>query len=195
MSKQAKKSSAKAGKKKLLTKRRGVILVVLLAVLILVVNIITFSYSWFSPEVKRGVGMHYDVQLSVRSENCTISHSLGTVTSGAIDYDTAWDGSATITVAANSIKYFRTTVTNADPNPTNISLYISELPACGLGVASPSNTYRTFSSAQTHIYILRNAYIEPQEGTTPGMREIEWFVKTGDTGVEIDLSKVYLMYN
>ena len=195
MSRQKKKTNAKTDKKRLLSKRNGIILIVLLAVMILVINIITLSYSWFSPEVKRGIGMHYGAELTVRSQNCSITHSVGSVTKGAISY-TAWNGSSTVTVeAGNKIQYFKTTVTNSDPNPTNISLYISSLPACSLGVATPSNTYRTFAEAQTHIYILRNAYIEPLKDGTPGMREIEWFVKTSDTAVTIDLSNVYLMYN
>lgn len=195
--KNKKKPAAKGFGKKLLTKRNGVILVVFLAVLILVINLITLSYSWFSPEVKKGTGMQYNATLTVRSQNCAITHTEGTVTNGVIDYSTP--ASTSITVAANSIKYFKTTVANSDPNPTNISLYISSLHevenAYGLGVAYPSNTYRKYTDAQTHLYILRNAYVEGAEGGTSGLLEIEWFIKTSGSEVTVDLDDLYLMYN
>ena len=183
-------------------KRTGVIVVVLLALLILAVNLITFSYSWFLPEIKKGSGVQYSADLTVRSENCGLSHTKGSVSNGAITYNALTGEEAetkSIRVNANSIQYFRTTVTNYDVNATNISLYIESLPAAdneyGLGIATPSNTYRTFTEAQTQVCILRNAYVKGEQYGTKGQLAIEWFIKTSGTAVTVDLDDLYLMYN
>ena len=69
-------------KKRQSLRRRGIILVALLAVMILIVNLIVFSYSWFTPVSTRGVGLAFDTAdnpLSLRSEKCTFSTYQGTL--------------------------------------------------------------------------------------------------------------------
>lgn len=76
------KESKKMKKKRQQLRRRGVILIALLAVMILIVNLIVFSYSWFTPEQTRGVGLAFDTgdnPLSLRSEKCTFETYLGTL--------------------------------------------------------------------------------------------------------------------
>ena len=212
-SKTARKNTGrgKSSKKKLLTKRNGIILIVFLAVLIFVINAITLSYAWFSPEVQPRTGMQYQTNLSIRSENCTIAQKIGRAeaVSGKIQYDDPWTaGDTSITVTAGTTQYFLATITNHSEYATNISLYIKKLPhwgagesaptltdSFGMGVAAPSNTYRKYSEAQENIYILRNAYIEPLKNETPGTLEIEWFIKAGEEDVTVNLDDVYIMYN
>ena len=50
--------------------RRGVILISVLAVLVLIVNIITASFSWFTPATANGAGMAYEKKTYNRSEKC-----------------------------------------------------------------------------------------------------------------------------
>ena len=79
------KKSKKLKKKRQALRRRGVILVVLLAVMILIVNLIVFSYSWFTPTSTRGVGLSLDMNSSLRSEKCTFSTYQGTLVTGGSD--------------------------------------------------------------------------------------------------------------
>ena len=48
----------------------GVILIVTLAVVILVVNVLSFSYSWFTPKQVTAKSMSFEAQSTLRSENC-----------------------------------------------------------------------------------------------------------------------------
>lgn len=73
------KPKKKKNKKRELWKRRGVILVALLAVTALVVNLIVFSYSWFTPATVTGVGLALEKTASIRSERCTFSTYQGTL--------------------------------------------------------------------------------------------------------------------
>ena len=81
----AKESKTQKKKRKLL-RRRGIILIALLALMILVVNLIVFSYSWFTPTTTDGIGLAFDNSEdldSIRSERCTFSTYRGTlVTAG-----------------------------------------------------------------------------------------------------------------
>lgn len=178
--------------------RNGIILIALLAAMILVVSIITMSYSWFTPEVRKGTGMTYQADLKIRSENCSITGTYkDTGTAGKKNYSTAV--SSTETVPAGEIRYFKTVIDNADPNPTNVSLYATALPSgtYGLGVAYPSNSYHKYSSGGSDVYITRNAYIEGASNGENGEIYVEWFIKAGTSAVTVNFStlKLYLMYN
>ena len=194
------KMNSKTRKKafKFFSGRNGIILIALLAVMILIVSLITMSYSWFSPEVKKGTGMVYQADLSVRSENCTIVGTYkDTGTNGVKNYSAAVG--STETVSANGIRYFKTVIDNADPNATNVSLYATSLPSgtYGLGVAYPSNSYHKYSSGGSDVYIIRNAHIEGVSEGENGEISVEWFIKAGSSDITINFStlNLYLMYN
>lgn len=78
--------TAKKKKKRQLTNRHGIMLIGLLAVTILVVNMVVFSYSWFTPTATPGVGLSLDTTSSIRSERCVFETYLGTLVT-----DTNWD--------------------------------------------------------------------------------------------------------
>ena len=59
--------------------RHGIVMIALLAVMILVVNLIMFSYSWFTPQTTAGVGLALDTKSSIRSERCTFETYQGTL--------------------------------------------------------------------------------------------------------------------
>lgn len=196
------KKKSKDKSTKLLSGRRGIIIVALLAAMILIINVITLSYSWFEPQVKKGTGMNYTADLAVRSDNCSITGNyLGTRgVNGKLIYSTTI--SNTQTIEAESIMYFRTVIANNASTPTNVSLYISTLPApvsgnaYGLGVAYPSSSYHKFSSQpDPDFYIIRNAYIAEKKNDEAGQLKVDWFIKTGESAVTIDFTKLYLMYN
>lgn len=178
--------------------RSGIILVALLAVMILVVSLVTMSYSWFTPEVKKGTGMTYQADLKIRSENCSIEKTLkATVTNGVKNYSNTVG--ATEKVSAKSISYFRTIIINEDPNATNVSLYATTLPSgtYGLGVAYPSNSYHKYTGG-SDVYIVRNAYIEGKADGENGEIYVDWFIRN-DSSSEITVNfstlNLYLMYN
>jgi len=143
--------------------RRGIVLIALLAVMILIVNLIVFSYSWFTPLTTTGVGLALDMtdrNLSIRSEKCTFSTYQGTLVTennknqhtgyyiDQIHYsDTPIAENAEITIPkATTVTengktttvpgrvYFRTNIQNTDTeHPSVISLYHHSFPA-GLGI-------------------------------------------------------------
>ena len=194
----------KTAKDKSLSK--GIVLISLLAVVIVVVSIITSSYSWFSPKTVKATGIDYSASVGFRSENCELTHFVGAKNTtdhpGEITYTEAVNSSQTI--SANTTGYFKTNVkNNSQSYPTVVSLYISKLPAdgsagtaLGFGVSYPSNSYREYTSQQSDFYIIRNAYIEKNDGTNSDAElVVEWFVKAGNTAVTIDLDNIYLLYN
>ena len=209
-------SKKKRSNKKPLVKRNGFMLVALLAVMILIVSIVTMSYSWYEPAVKKGTGMSYSADVVVRSNHCTITGTKAAATenakelsakTGELVYDT--DVTSEVTVPANQIWYFRTTIKNADSAPTNISLYLKSLPTkvggaspsasfaeFGFGVAVPSNSYRKYTTAQNDFYIVRNAYIygaDSEEGSD--VLNVDWFIKTGSASISFNPADLYLNYN
>lgn len=203
-----KKKTKKNKRKVFIASRRGVLMVAVIAALVLLINIITASYSWFTPQQDAKSGMQYIFQGKARSESCTFSTFKGTKVTTAdipngqyvnmINYgSSAVTGSQTI--AANSIGYFKTEIINSDTNnASDISLYIKSMPACTLAVTFPGNSVRTFSSAQTDCYIVRDAYVKKNVATDvngPGKLVIEWFIKTGSSSVTINLNNLYLLYN
>ena len=62
-----------------LSTRFGIVLIALLAVTVLVVNLIVFSYSWFTPTPATGEGLALDTSSSIRSERCTFETYQGTL--------------------------------------------------------------------------------------------------------------------
>ncbi len=202
-----KKDSAKIKNKKL-TMRRGVVLVALLAVVILVVNLVTASYSWFTPQSDTKRGMRYSFDGKIRSENCSMSTFTGVkVTSqnrgegeyvDQIRYATS-ASSGTMSISAGETKYFKTEILNADTkNASDISLYIPSIAGkFTLAVTYPGNTVRKFSSDQTDLYIVRDAYVKQKDEADvngPGKLEIEWFI-TAQTATSFNVSNLYLLYN
>lgn len=206
------KKRTKAKKRKLfVASRRGVIVVALIAVLVLVINLITASYSWFTPQSEEKRGMVYSFDGQMRSENCTMTHFTGRrLTSGT---DTLVDGqywnqmvyetpqSTTISVPAGQKKYFKTEIINSDENnASDISLYISDLKNCTLAVTYPGNSVRSIpSTQQDDVYIVRDAYVKRKDNGDanglPGKLEVEWFVIGGSGGTSVNLNNVYLLYN
>ena len=55
------------------------LLIISLAVLILIINILAFSYSWFTPTSEEAQGLSFADEFTVRSENCTFTTFQGTV--------------------------------------------------------------------------------------------------------------------
>ena len=199
--------------------RKGIVLIALLAVVILIVNIITFSFSWFEPlteENKSGAG--FNVNTRLRAEGCTFKTHLGEKatqyvkdqTTGAqtfrdqITYypNELTGDDLTVDLEDDHIAYFRTDIVNDDTSyPSVVSLYIASLDT-GLIVSctNPSNTVKKVTAANhTDFFIARNAYVkvnDPKDVDGPGLLMIEWYVenKSGDD-VVVDLSQLHLMYN
>ena len=196
--------------------RKGMSLVLILAVMILVVSIVSLSFSWFRPGERTGIGVGYNAEIALRSENCAIttyySNSIGAASDGKIIYYDEYpypdsndpEASSTVTVPAGERVYFKTVIENLDVNGTNVSLYISQIPesapggTIGLGVATPSNTYHTYSAQQTDVYIIRNAFVHGYvaDAEEDYFTVVEWFVRNNTASdITVDLSKLYLMYN
>lgn len=199
--------------------RRGVVLISVLAVLILLVNVITASYSWFTPKTVPGSGMQYVKDAYLRSEQCSFStyegwkrteYSTGHY-KDAIEYNSSAVTSATI--EAGKTKYFRTSIINADTNAaSDVSVFFASFgqASCNLTVAVtyPSNTVRKVSAAETDYYLIRNAYVKVRDDNDvdgPGLLQVDWFViNNGSSAVTIKLgpesdggtdANMYLMYN
>lgn len=206
------KKKTKAQKRKLfVASRRGVIVVALIAVLVLVINLITASYSWFTPQEEAKRGMIYSFDGQMRSENCTMTHFTGKRLSSGTD--TREDGqywnqmvyetpqSTSISVPAGQRKYFKTEIINGDSNnASDISLYISDLKNCTLAVTYPGNSVRPIPAGQTDdVYIVRDAFVKRKDNGDvnglPGKLEVEWFVIGGSGGTTVNLNNVYLLYN
>lgn len=199
------KANKKKNRIKKLVTRRGVLIVALIVALVLIINLITVSYSWFTPQEDTKQGMRYGFSGKVRSENCTMTTFVGTkVTSSnrqsgeyidQIRYSNS--GSAnSVTLLPNTTNYFKTEILNADTkNASDISLFCTGLPACTLAVTYPGNTVRKYTSAPTgEIYIVRDAFVKRKDTADvngPGKLEIEWFVITGSTGGTLNLTLLY----
>lgn len=204
------KNGKKAKNKKLLN-RRGIILIVVLAVLILLINIITASYSWFSPVSKSGIGMQFQQGNYIRSEDC--SFKVYDCSSSPPSFATTYPelgNQFSVSKASNSnnptvgLHYYRITVTNNDSaNGSNFSIFIdSTIPAgTTIGMVAPTNSVHTYSSATTGgVFLARNAYVSPHDTTKTGAGtlDIDFFIRyTGsdNNGISIAKSAVKLMYN
>ena len=206
------KKRTKAKKRKLfVASRRGVIVVALIAVLVLVINLITASYSWFTPQEEAKRGMSYSFSGKARSESCTMTHYSGHKLSLAdgdeLETGQYWGqmvyftpNNTNVTLSANEIAYFKTEILNSDENnASDISLYIKGLKNCTLAVTYPGNSVRKIAAGETaDVYIVRNAYVKRKDNADvngPGKLEIEWFVIGATGGTSFDLNNVYLLYN
>ena len=206
-----KNTKKKKAKKSLIT-RKGVMLVAILAVMILVINIITASYSWFSPATDNThYGLNYAASASGRSENFdTLKTVQGTKSSvytpsvvykNQIQYGTTQPSSFNLT--AGTTYYFKTEIKNLDENyGSDVSLYIKNMPAGTVAVTYPSNTVRTFTGGTQSDYVLiRNAYVKKKVETDvngPGLLEVEWFITPSANYSNFNLSgnnALYLMFN
>lgn len=197
-------------KKHIHATRRGIILISVLAVLILIINIITASFSWFTPQVWKNPqdssvlgasGMEYKKDTYNRSEKCNFSTSSGTkqtvYESGKyIDQINYGEAISYATVAADGGKaYFRTSVINYDAShPSDVSLYFASLGETGsnliVAVTYPSNTVRTVSGENNDFCLVRNAYVKRHDTNDvdgPGLLQIDWFV-TNNSGSDIILN-------
>jgi hypothetical protein len=215
-------SRRKKAKKSRLTVRRGITLISILAIVILIINIFTASYSWFLPTVRKSTGISYQTDINFRSENCKMSFFYGTRINGEMTYYPIGDSA----IAAQSIDgdenndlviaagkactvysgrkaYFMAEITNDSTDyPTIVSLFMSTFPASlstgkvNFGVSYPSNTYRSFSTAQTDMHIIRNAYLNKNDGNNDDCSlSVEWFVEAVGQDITFDLDDIYLMYN
>ena len=203
-----KKKSQKDKRKVFIASRRGIMLIAMVALLVLSINLITSSYSWFTPQNVNGTGMNYAFDGKPRSENCSFKTYRGTkVTSDnrqegeyldQIRYN-ANETTGDVSVDVNSVQYFKTEIVNADTtNASNVSLFIKSMPACTVAVTYPSNSVRIVSSSTSDYYIIRNAYVKRKDTADvngPGLLVVEWFVKTGSSSATINLNNLYLTYN
>ena len=177
----------------------AILLVVLLAVTILVLNILSFSFSWFTPVDETKHGMEFDEKYTLRSENCTFqtfegekvtedniaNHSGYYIDQIAYNSDQIEDNH-TFYIAPGERVYFRTVIQNQDREyPSVISLYHHRLPAkLTIAVTYPSNTYYTPDANYDDCFILRNAYVKVRDDNDvdgPGILTVEWFVENSSS--------------
>ena len=193
------------------------ILCVLMAILTIVIAMTTVSFSWFEPDVKEGIGLQYKDEAQLRDESCTIktysgayNNTPGSTGYGLVQYD-GEVGTGDVTVSATTsgetttpgYKYYKTVITNrSEDYDTTVSLFLpSFAPTTGgkasIGVAMPTNSFRTFSATQEDIHIIRNAHVKMHVSTdaNPGELAVEWFVKCDSGSVTFNPSQVYLMYS
>lgn len=192
-----------------ISSRRGVIVIALIAILVLMINLISASYSWFTPQEDAKGSLAYAFEGNVRSENCSMSTFKGDKNDTAdisqnkfknqIIYQTT-EATGSVSIAAGKTQYFKTEIINADTqNASDISLYIKSMPAGTLAVTYPGNSVRVFGTSQTDCYIVRDAYVKKYVSTDvngPGKLEVEWFVtNNGSSSISVNLNNLYLLYN
>ncbi len=191
-------------------KRLLVPLCIVMAILILVIGMTTVSFSWFEPDIKEGIGLEFKDNTKLRAQECTIATYEGSKGNKMVTYatDTVADENVTISASGSgdtttpSYKYYKTVITNGSKDyDTVVSLFLpSFTPSSGnasICVAIPTNSCRTFTSAQTDIHIIRNAYVPKRDeaDANPGQLVVEWFVKCDAGSVTFNPSQVFLMYN
>lgn len=182
------------------------LLCILIAVLIVIISLTTMSFSWFEPDTAQGIGLKFEDTSKIRAENCEIHTFVGSKVQDANNVDFGkilyGDNANTTeqTITEGNVGYYKTVITNnSEINDTVVSLYLASLTAAGdsttygLGVASPTNTYRNFNTTKADIHIIRNAYISNENGKRE--LSVEWFIKCGTGSVTFNPSNVYLMYN
>lgn len=191
----------KKNKKKAVTAKQGVMLVAMLAILILVINIVTASYSWFTPQTKTGSSINYSANNALRSEDCSMKTYLGTMqSSGKVTYatDPGDELNTSQTINSSGVIYFRTVVDNAASFATDVSLFIESIPVgATVAVTVPSNTVKVIETGKnTDFAIIRNAYISVVDAMVAGSGElkVDWFVQAS-SGTEVDIPGLYLTYN
>lgn len=193
------------------------ILCVVMAILTIVIAMTTVSFSWFEPDVKEGIGLQYKDEAQLRDESCTIktysgayNNTPGSTGYGLVQYG-GEVGTGNVTVSATTsgetttpaFAYYKTVITNSSTDyDTTVSLYLpsfdlSDDGQSSIGVAMPTNSFRTFSATQTDIHIIRNAHVKKYVSTdaNPGELAVEWFVKCDSGSVTFNPSNVFLMYS
>ncbi len=185
------------------------ILCVLMAILTIVIAMTTVSFSWFEPDVKEGIGLQYKDEAPLRDEGCDITATYSgsyNNTPGSTGYGLVQYGdqisTANVTVSSGQTVYYKTIINNnSEIYDTVVSLYIPTFTVNSgtgsIGVAMPTNSFRTFSATQTDIHIIRNAHVKKYVSTdaNPGELAVEWFVKCDSGSVTFNPSKVFLMYS
>ena len=189
---------------------------ILMVIVAIVISMTTMSFSWFEPDVKEGIGLQYKDEVTLRDEHCTIKTYSGSLNNtpgsngyGLVQYS-GEVGTSDVTVSATTsgetttpgFAYFKTVITNSSEDyDTVVSLFLPSITPndgrAGLGVATPTNSYRTFGAEQTDIHIIRNAQVKMHVSTdaNPGQLSVEWFVKCESGSVTFNPSQVYLMYS
>lgn len=184
------------------------ILCVLMAVLTIVIAMTTVSYSWFEPDVKEGIGLQYTDEAKLRDENCEIltysgayNNTPGSTGYGLVQYS-GQVGTGNVTVSTGQTVYYKTVIkNNSEKHDTVVSLFLPTFTVNSgtgsIGVAMPTNSFRTFSSTQTDIHIIRNANVKMFVDTdaNPGEISVEWFVRCETGSVTFNPSKAFLMYS
>lgn len=200
-------------------KRLLPVICVLLAVLILVIGMTTVSFSWFEPDVKEGIGLEFKDDTQLRSQECSVSTYEGSKGNKITDYSTSIVENSNVTLTATSSKttaedgtettvytpayaYYKTVITNGSVDyDTVVSLFLPSFTLsngnASIGVAFPTNSFRTFNAAQTNIHIIRNAHVTKLVATdaNPGQLIVEWFVRCDVGSVTFNPSQVFLMYS
>ncbi|MBQ7965683.1 MAG: hypothetical protein IJ331_06355 [Ruminococcus sp.] len=184
------------------------VLCVLMAILTIIIAMTTMSYSWFEPDIKEGIGLQYKDEAQLRDEHCAIVTYSGAYnnTMGSTGYGLVLYGdqitTADVTVNEGETVYYKTVIENSSEKyDTVVSLFLPSFTITGgnasIGVAFPTNSFRTFSANQTDIHIIRNAHVKMFVDTdaNPGQLSVEWFVKCESGSVTFNPSQVYLMYS
>lgn len=192
------------------------VLCVLMAILTIVIAMTTVSYSWFEPDIKEGIGLLFKDEASLRGESCTINTYTGAYnnTPGSSGYglvlygDQVGTGNVTISATTSgdtttpTYAYYKTVITNSSADyDTVVSLFLPSFAIsngnASIGVAVPTNSFRTFTNTQTDIHIIRNAHVKVNVSTdaNPGEIVVEWFVRCDAGSVTFNPSQVYLMYS
>lgn len=185
------------------------VLCVLMAVMIVAIGMTSVSFSWFEPNIKEGIGLQFLETTTLRAEDCAIKTYSGTLNDtpgtkgyGLVSYSTVEISSGDVTVDAGSTVYYKTVITNSSEEyDTVVSLYLPTFTVNSgngsIGVAYPTNSFRTFTSNQTDIHIIRNAHVVRKIDTdaNPGEIYVEWFVKCSEGSVTFNPGSVYLMYS
>lgn len=186
-----------------------ILICIVLAVLIGIIGMTTFSFSWFEPDVKEGVGLQFSDSVNLRPEKCTFSTYSGTKGSnGVITYsETALVKASSLTLSGTetspSIAYYKTVITNENANKdTVVSLYLKSFNvttqgSASLGVAIPTNSYRTYTTEEKDLHIIRNAHVSylVQNEDRTGELVVEWFVKCDSGSVTFNPGDLYIMYS
>lgn len=192
------------------------VLCVLMAILTIVIAMTTVSFSWFEPDIKEGIGLQFKDEAQLRDESCTIKTYSGALNNtpgsdgyGLVKYgDEVATGNVTISATTSGdtttpgYAYYKTVITNSSADYDSVvSLFLPSFTPTGgqssIGVAMPTNSYRTFSATQTDIHIIRNAHVKMLVSTdaNAGELSVEWFVKCDSGSVTFNPSQVYLMYS
>ena len=111
--------SKKSKKDKYSRARRAPLVLLLsvsLAVLILVLNILAFSYSWFTPSSVTAQGLDFDENYSVRSENCEFKTYQGEIVTEDMKLGrNGYKANDYSNYSIDQVKYSNTEITSTTP--------------------------------------------------------------------------------